>query len=263
MGNNALTKNPPNASIDINTHTSDWLWAVFAVMLLSFLIMTMWKFTRPRAGRVFHYMGMAVLFIATIAYFSMASDLGDTPVAVEFAHGNTGGGTRAIWFARYIMWILATPLLMLLVFLGAATSIGETFALLFFDIAFFVLLLLGALTPSSYKWGYFVFALFALFYLWFHKWSLGRMSSTGAGTGGVYTRGATWLTFCFILIPICWGLSEGGNRISPTGEMVFYGIIDIFMMPIFLFTHIGMLGNSAYGPYTGAGATGPAQMRAV
>jgi len=258
MGNKALQKNPPNATIDITTHASDWLWAVFAIQALSLILFSLWNFSRPRNGRVFHYVSIAILFITSVSYFAMASDLGSTPVQVEFTHEGTG--TRAIWFVRYVMWILATPLLLLLIFLGGPVTLGETFALVFFDVAFFVSLLLGALTASSFKWGFFVFGLWALFHLWWHKWDTGRVSSTGAGVGGSYTRGMTWITFLYFLIPLCWGLSEGGNRISPTGEMIFYGIIDIFLFPVFLFTHIFLLGNTAYGPYapgtgTATGAT--------
>ena len=50
-------------------------------------------------------------------------------------------------------------------------------------------------------------------------------------------RGAGILSFLWLLYPICWGLSEGGNRITSDGEMVFYGILDLFTMPFFLFIH--------------------------
>ena len=37
-----------------------------------------------------------------------------------------------------------------------------------------------------------------------------------------------------MIYPICWALSDGANVISPTGEMVFYGVLDIFSGPLFL-----------------------------
>jgi len=38
-----------------------------------------------------------------------------------------------------------------------------------------------------------------------------------------YWRCAAYLMFLWGIYPICWALSEGGNVISPTGEMFFYG----------------------------------------
>ncbi|KAJ9115426.1 hypothetical protein QFC22_005183 [Naganishia vaughanmartiniae] len=95
MGNDALKANPPNSDITINTKGSDWLWAVFAVMLLTDFLMMGWMFTLPKGRRTFHHMSIFILTTAAIAYFSMASNLGGTPVLVEF-NGNEQGLTRAI-----------------------------------------------------------------------------------------------------------------------------------------------------------------------
>lgn len=48
---------------------------------------------RPRGKRLFHQLAIIILATTTISYFSMASDLGATPVQVEFR----GTGTRQIW----------------------------------------------------------------------------------------------------------------------------------------------------------------------
>ena len=56
-----------------------------------------------------------------------------------------------------------------------------------------------------------------------------------------YFAGAAYVSFIWMLYPICWGLSEGSNTISPTSEMVFYGILDIIAGPLFLFGFMGYL----------------------
>ncbi|KAJ2985182.1 hypothetical protein NUW54_g10236 [Trametes sanguinea] len=94
----SLDQNPPNADRHITAGGSDWLWAVFAIMALSDLIMIFWTFSRPRGTRLFHQIAVIVLTTATIAYFSMASDLGATPVRAEFSRGNTIN--RQIWVLR-------------------------------------------------------------------------------------------------------------------------------------------------------------------
>lgn len=52
-----------------------------------------------------------ILTTATIAYFSMASNLGQAAIRTEF--NNSGHATRSIWYVRYIDWVITTPLLLL------------------------------------------------------------------------------------------------------------------------------------------------------
>ena len=109
MTNDALNANRPTAAIDITTHGSDWLWAVFAVFLLSDLIFVAWStFALPRGQRVFHHLAIIILTVGFIAYYAMASDLGSTPVLVEFSRTNPGeaGTTRAIWVRCFVSFVV-------------------------------------------------------------------------------------------------------------------------------------------------------------
>lgn len=114
MVGSSLDTNPPNADRHITSGGSDWLWAVFAIMLLSGLVMIFWSFRvserspeeecpvltsslrqRPRGTRLFHQIAIVILTTSTIAYFSMASDLGSTPVRAGSGRNTTI--TRQIW----------------------------------------------------------------------------------------------------------------------------------------------------------------------
>ncbi|KZT61929.1 family A G protein-coupled receptor-like protein [Calocera cornea HHB12733] len=241
-GNNALTANPPTSAIDITTHGSDWLWAVFAVMLLSDLIVIVWAYRLPRGHRVFHLLPIVILTTAAIAYFSMAADLGGTPVQAEFfgnRHQNQGA-TRAIWYVRYIDWVITTPLLLMELLLGTGLPLSDIFVTVFMDIAMIIAGLVGALVPSTYKWGYFAGGMAALFFIWYILLGPARVSAEliGADVRGIYTRSAAFLAFLWLLYPIAWGLSDGGNVIHPDSEMVFYGVLDILAKPVFIFIHI-------------------------
>ena len=44
MAGSSLDQNPPNADRHITPGGSDWAWAVFAMMVLSDLIMVGWSF---------------------------------------------------------------------------------------------------------------------------------------------------------------------------------------------------------------------------
>ena len=52
---------------------------------------------RPRGTRFFHNLALIILTVSTIAYFSMASDLGSTPIQTEFRDQ----GTRQIWVSDF------------------------------------------------------------------------------------------------------------------------------------------------------------------
>lgn len=62
--------------------------------------------TKPRNARIFHYITAAITMVATIAYFSMASNIGWTPIAVEFVRSSprVAGANREIFYVRYIDW---------------------------------------------------------------------------------------------------------------------------------------------------------------
>ena len=62
----------------------------------------------------------------------------------------------------------------------------------------------------------------------------------------VYSFAACYTALIWLLYPVCWGLSEGSNTISVTGEMVFYGILDLFAGPIFLFGFLSAVQDIEY-----------------
>lgn len=104
--NQALNVNPTyGADYGITVHGSDWYWAVTAVMLASTIAFLGMSFTVPRRNRVFHYITAAITMVASIAYFSMASNLGYAGIAVEFR----GPAFREIFYVRYIDWVITTP----------------------------------------------------------------------------------------------------------------------------------------------------------
>lgn len=39
--------------------------------------------------------------------------------------------------------------------------------------------------------------------------------------------------FLWIIYPVSWGVSEGGNVIAPDSEAIFYGILDLLAKPVF------------------------------
>lgn len=95
--------------------------------------------------------------------------------------------------------------------------------------------LVGALVASSYKWGYFVFAMVALFGIAHNVTWVARLHANHLGTNvsRTFLICGVWTIFLWFLYPIAWGLSEGGNVIAPDSEAVFYGVLDILAKPVF------------------------------
>lgn len=178
-----------------------------------------------------------IMTISTWAYFAMASDLGWTTTATEFGHYSPVGTRRQIFWVRYVDWILTMPLLLLAIGLASGVTVSVLLALAFAGAAVWTGWLIGALISTSYKWGFFVFSLFfGVFYVWFLLHGQTRISANrlGGRYGTSHTVGAGWISFLFLLYPIAWACSEGGNVISNDSEMVWYGILDILAKPVFL-----------------------------
>lgn len=147
----------------------------------------------------------------------MASNLGNTPISTTMRRE----GTRAIWYSRYIDWTITTPLLLLTLLLATGLPLGDIttiiacksryrlfrfrflsiLCVLVVNIFMFVCLLIGALIESDYKWGFYVLALAALFYVAYHLMAPARGSARllGLDWGRTYTRSAGLLVFVWAL----------------------------------------------------------------
>ncbi|KAF2157547.1 family A G protein-coupled receptor-like protein [Myriangium duriaei CBS 260.36] len=239
-GNNALNVNNASvnggpATLNISTVGSDWYWAVCAVMTVATFSFIGLALTKPRSHRVFHYITAGVTMVAAIAYFTMGSDLGRVPIRAEFTRGRPAGITREIFYVRYIDWVITTPLLLLDLLLTAALPLPTILFVVLVDEVMIITGLIGALVSSSYKWGYYVFGCVALFYILYQLiWEARRSAGiVGQDVGRAFFMCGTLTAFLWTLYPIAWGLSEGGNVISPNGEAFFYGVLDLLAKPVF------------------------------
>jgi len=237
--NEALNINPPYADEHITEHGSDWYYTVCAVMGVSALAMAFMARGVLRANRIFYYINIAIVATACIAYYTMGSDLGYTAVNVEFQRSDpsVSGTNRQVFYARYIDWFITTPLIILDLTLLAGLHWMNILFVVFLDWVMVISGLLGALTSTRYKWGYFFAGCVAfLAIVWEIAWAA-RLNARaiGADVGRLHLGISAWILFLWALYPIAWGLSEGGNVIHPDSEAVFYGVLDILSKPVFCF----------------------------
>ncbi|KAF1948566.1 family A G protein-coupled receptor-like protein [Byssothecium circinans] len=234
---NGYTVNGATADIAITPRGSSWYFAVCAVMAVAGFAFIGLAQRKPRRHRLFHYLTAAVVFVAAIAYFSMGSNLGFTPIAVEYARRNpkVRGQFREIFYVRYIDWFITTPLLLADLMLTAGMPWPTIFFVVLVDEIMIVSGLVGALVRSIYKWGYFAFGCFALMYIVYHlAWESRRNASRyGTDVGRVFLMTGSLTALLWILYPVAWGLCEGGNVLAPDSEAIFYGVLDLLAKPVF------------------------------
>jgi bacteriorhodopsin len=225
--NDALDVNPPVGTYHLVVHGSNWLWAVTAVYCVTLLGTIFTTYFAKQGEKIFHYLFTISLLTGSVAYFCMASDLGNVAV---IAADNTPG-TRQIFYARYINWFVGwTPMV-----IAVGLVSGVSWATIVYNVAlvwaWVSIWLSGAMTPTNYKWGFFVFGVLAYFLL---SVSLILTGSTAAKRLNVtkhYSALSFYLVFFYMIYPIAWGVDDGGNKIGVTSGFVFFGILDLFTVP--------------------------------
>lgn len=68
---------------------------------------------------------------------------------------------------RYIQWFITFPLLLILVLFATGLALSDILTTAFFAWVVVVCGLCGALTPTTYKWGFFVLGVAGLMYIWY------------------------------------------------------------------------------------------------
>lgn len=104
--NSVLSHNPPIANNNLTSHGSSWCWAVCALHAFLLLGMIAWTYATNPRRRAFHYFSTAILLVATIYYFVLASNLGGHGVPVEFRHHGLVRRTREVFWVRWIGYFI-------------------------------------------------------------------------------------------------------------------------------------------------------------
>lgn len=254
-GNQAVNVNPPTGlDFHITKQGSDWLWAVTSIFGLVTIVYAVLFFVAEVKSTALTRYGLAspflISFFMFFFYYTYASNLGWTGIQAEFNHVTVSNsitgltpGVRQIFYSRYVAWFLSWPLVLFLLELSSVSTTvlqGDSLSVLdmmhtllvqiFASYFWIISLLVGALIRSTYKWGYFTFGAVSMLVLQGmiirrQFVTLKTRAFNGAMLGLILV--VVWLYF------ICWGLSEGGNRIQPDSEAVFYGILDLIVFCVY------------------------------
>ncbi|TIA89357.1 hypothetical protein E3P99_02097 [Wallemia hederae] len=259
-GNLALDQHPFEfVDIHLTTPGSSWQWAVFSLFGASGIAALFLVYFSKRYVRGLWALAFVIFSITFLAYFVMASGLGWTAIQAQWIRDDatTFGGTRQINYTRFVQQILASPLYLLVLLLGAGANVELLLFGMFTQIYFWVCMLIAALISDQYKWGLFTIGVVFEFNVWAVLFfqgtkALGERGSV-AKTGTFYAL-AGWYILIYLLYIIAVGVSELGNVITVTAEAVFYGVLDICIQIVLLFVYIPIF--SSYIP--GVGSRGAA-----
>ncbi len=230
----------------VTSHQETWLWIGTIGMALGAIAIL--ALGRGLGNHAHH--AVASFFVCAIAacfYLLMAFGQGDVIVTADKLTITPVGivetvEARLVYFARYIDWVITTPLLLiglLGVGLAAVNQAGEAVrertglvaGVIGADILMIVTGLFGALAlDSTHKYVWFavscVFFLGVLYVVW------GPVRASAKAQGGeiaaLYDKLLYILTVLWFIYPILWLLgTEGTEAISLNAEVTVFAIIDL------------------------------------
>jgi len=231
--NDAIDFNPSTANTTLTTHGSDFYWAFFSLFAVSAIAFAVLSLRTDRANRIFYNLATAIMVITSVGYFTLASNLGQTSILAEYSSKQLAG-YREIFYARFIDYFLTLPLVVLSPLLLTDMLYSHIAAVLFAVDFAVINMLIASLIPSVYKWAYYTFAIAAIFYVAFSLLFTGRRGAVRLEVGAHYTITSGVIVLVFLLYPVAFGLSQGGNVISLDSEAVFFGVLDLILKPVLL-----------------------------
>lgn len=231
--NGALDVNPPAGSESLSENGSDWLWAVTAIYVVSFLAFFGLTFAARSGEKIFHYLFTVALLVGSVAYFAQASDLGYLVVS----QANSSGLTRQIFWPKYVNWVVSFPAVITALGLLSGVPWATIIFNIFLSWTWVVSYLVSAFTTSNYKWGFYAFGTVSWLLLAFSTFSAGP-SARRVGVSRDHTMLSGWVNFLWLLYPIAFGVTDGGNTIGVTPGFIFFGILDLLLVPVLAFAFI-------------------------
>jgi len=227
------------------------LWITFAIMVIATLGFVVLSWTVPASKRIYHSLTTLAVVISTLAYFGMATGGGfffhhtrhrerhDNGLPDTFIHVH-----RQLFYAHFIDWAFATPLLLL----NLAALAGLNGAnILSAGSASIIMVFAGFFSTESFRkrqrWGWFTVA--AISYLWIvYTLALtGRRaaSAKGAKVSRFYTMIASYSILVWAAYPVIWALAGNTRLVNVDTEIIAYAVVDILAKVAFgawlLFTY--------------------------
>lgn len=235
-----VTRTPGSGAIytpdDQTTIGTVFFWIGAGAMAVVALIALILTLRRDPAKRIFHYITIVYLTIAMLAYYCMARQQGSVAIWDD-ATASNNSPYRVFYYARYVEWFLTLPLIILNLALLAGTTFATWLALAIAADIMVVSGLLGLLSSTGTKWGYFAFSLCCFIPIEIAFVTILRKSAREKSPEAEKTYNVlmalsfiTWLVY-----PVIWVIGEAVHVISVDADIIIHTIADIFSKCIFAF----------------------------
>lgn len=218
--------------------TFHWLYvAGMAIGALHF-----WSLSRSPRG-VPQYEYLVAIFIpiwSGLAYMAMALDQGKVEVAGQITH-----------YARYVDWIVTTPLLLLALSWTAMQFIKKDWTLLGFLVSTQVVVITTGLIAdlSERNWVRYLWYICGVAAFLIVLWGVwqplrARSHTQGAELSALYDKMATYLTILWIAYPIAWIIGPSGfGWVNQTIDTLLFCVLPFFSKVGFSFLDLHGLRN--------------------
>lgn len=220
----APVKEAPYHAAHITSFGHACLCVGFVCMFLSSCYFIKQAMSRSRKDRTFEMLTFFITAIATLAYLVMAA-----------GHGFIRNRTRQpLYYARYVDWLLTTPLMIWDVLELAGVGGYQIFITVTLD-ALMILsgLVGGLLIRHQVRWGFFLFGMVFFAYV-VHDLSV-HMSSNKFGSAAqqVYVKVVRLTIVMWTFYPIAWVLTEGTDLLGANSAALLYTILDVISKCVF------------------------------
>ena len=175
----------------------------------------------------------AILLVGSITYYAEASNIGWS--GIEQVNELDNGHSRQVFYAKYINWAVSFPTIALGLGLLSGVSWTTILSNIFFSWFWVLAYLAAAFTTTEHKWGFFAFGTLAWLVLAMSTINESHEAAALHGIGRDYRLLSVFVNALWVLYPIAFGLSDGGNVIGVTGSLIFFGVLDVMMVPFAFF----------------------------
>lgn len=217
-----------------------------------------------------HWAYVAVMFISALVFYGMSRNPKEVPMykyvihmfvviwsglaymAIALGQGTVEVDGRTVYFARYVDWVVSTPLLLLsLVLTGKFLAKVEgpiTAGLLGSQAIMIITGLIADLSPADLQWYWYLAGCVALVVVLALMWGelQDKARLQGPAIATVYRKSALFLTVQWLAYPLIWLIGTPGlGWIDTLGTTVFFLILPIVSKTGFALYNLSLLRNVA------------------
>mmetsp|Transcript_10019 Transcript_10019/g.17449 ORF Transcript_10019/g.17449 Transcript_10019/m.17449 type:complete len:324 (+) Transcript_10019:121-1092(+) len=233
--------NPPNMDLLIPEDQSGigtvFFWIGYGEMAIFALLFGLLTFRRSPEKRTFHLLTTAYLTISALAYYCMARQQGSVALYETAVVTTNHPQYRVFYYARYVDWFFTCPLIITNLCLLVSSARSLWLGLVFSNMLMIGAGMMGELSTTGTRWGWFAFAIVAWIPTWYSLLKPLRKYARDKAPAveKTYTVLMILTLASWIVYPVIWIISGATHVISLNAEIIIYTITDAFSKCFFAF----------------------------